>query len=176
MDSPTSVGSWALWSRSEMNKKALSAALLAFGLLVVSASFTVHAATPVSGDFSFPTYNNAYGPVTVGTGSPTAFNSTASGGSPPYTFNWNFSDGTTASGAYLSHVFSAAGTYNVTLAVVDSALGATMVSHLVTVVSSYRVDLTTLVIDPVGKRHIIPKGPSCSEAVNTTLFPPLKAR
>ncbi len=159
-----------------MNKKALSAALLAFGLLVVSASFTVHAATPVSGDFSFPTYNNAYGPVTVGTGSPTAFNSTASGGSPPYTFNWNFSDGTTASGAYLSHVFSAAGTYNVTLAVVDSALGATMVSHLVTVVSSYRVDLTTLVIDPVGKRHIIPKGPSCSEAVNTTLFPPLKAR
>src|SRR5256886_14348564 len=73
--------------------------------------------SPLSADFSFPTTNRNIGQANPTTGSPLAFNATVSGGSPPYAFDWNFTDGSLGTGPSLSHVFSLAGTYNVTLTV-----------------------------------------------------------
>jgi len=45
-----------------------------------------------------------------------------SGGTPPFSFDWEFGDGTNASGANVSHTYSAVGTYTV-LATVEDAPG-----------------------------------------------------
>jgi PKD repeat protein len=52
------------------------------------------------------------------------FDASQSEAAPGHTlvqFNWQFGDGTTASGRTTSHAYTAAGTYNVTLTVVDEA-------------------------------------------------------
>ncbi len=48
------------------------------------------------------------------------FSSSATGGSPTYSYFWNFGDGSTSSEASPSHRYSEAGTYQVSLAVTDS--------------------------------------------------------
>ena len=50
------------------------------------------------------------------------FKGNASGGSAPYLFSWNFGDGgnNTAIGQIVSHAFTQAGVYNITLAARDS--------------------------------------------------------
>lgn len=54
------------------------------------------------------------------------FSGTAAGGNPPYTFSWDFGDGTTATGQNVSHTYSAAGDFTVTLTVKDqNGAGAT---------------------------------------------------
>src|SRR5437016_2086127 len=102
----------------------------------------------LSADFIFPTTNQNIGPVNPTTGSPLAFNATVSGGSPPYAFDWNFTDGSLGTGPSLSHVFSLAGTYNVTLTVHDSTAGSVIVNHLVSVVSTYAVDFSYPSVSP----------------------------
>jgi len=62
--------------------------------------------SPLSADFSFPTANRNIGQVNPTTGSPVAFNATVSGGSAPYAFDWNFTDGSLGTGPSLSHAFS----------------------------------------------------------------------
>src|SRR5260370_37076841 len=47
------------------------------------------------------------------------FNASASGGTGPYTFTWDFGDGTTATGNLVSHSFGS-GTFTVNLAATDS--------------------------------------------------------
>src|SRR5207249_5869816 len=96
--------------------------------------------SPLSADFSFPTTNRNIGQANPTTGSPLAFNATVSGGSPPYAFDWNFTDGSLGTGPSLSHVFSLAGAYNVTLTVHDSTASNVIVSHTVNV----------MVASPVG--------------------------
>ena len=49
------------------------------------------------------------------------FNATASGGTPPYAFLWDFGDGLTTSGERVAHSYSAPGTFTVNLTVSDSA-------------------------------------------------------
>jgi DNA-binding beta-propeller fold protein YncE/PKD repeat protein len=44
-----------------------------------------------------------------------------SGGSPPYTYEWSFGDGSSATGAAASHAYSEAGTYLLNVTVGDSA-------------------------------------------------------
>ncbi|NQE53186.1 hypothetical protein C5S29_06300 [ANME-1 cluster archaeon GoMg3.2] len=48
------------------------------------------------------------------------FNGTATGGTPSYTYDWDFDDGNTSTGQNSSHRYSASGTYDVTLTVTDS--------------------------------------------------------
>src|SRR5947208_2420426 len=98
--------------------------------------------SPLSADFSFPTTNLVAGQANPTTGSPLAFNATVSGGSPPYAFDWNFTDGSLGTGPSLSHVFSLAGTYNVTLTVHDSTATSVIVSHTVNVVLASTVDFS----------------------------------
>jgi PKD repeat protein len=52
---------------------------------------------------------------------PVNFTGTASGGTPPYTYSWNFGDGTTSSTQDPSHTYSTAGAYTSTLIVTDSS-------------------------------------------------------
>jgi PKD repeat protein len=52
----------------------------------------------------------------------TTFTGSATGGTAPYTYSWNFGDGSATSTAQdPSHTYTAAGTYNATLTVTDSA-------------------------------------------------------
>jgi gliding motility-associated-like protein len=45
----------------------------------------------------------------------------ASGGTPPYTYAWDFGDGTNGSGPITNHVYNGCGTYDVRLTVTDDA-------------------------------------------------------
>jgi PKD repeat protein len=49
-----------------------------------------------------------------------AFTSTAKGAKPPYTYLWDFGDGTTAATPSANHTFASAGAYDCTLEVTDS--------------------------------------------------------
>lgn len=49
------------------------------------------------------------------------YSASASGGTPPFTFSWRFSDGSTATGATASVTYTAPGTYTAGLTVSDSA-------------------------------------------------------
>jgi len=106
-------------------------------VLVVSSS-------AVAVDFSFPTSNIAIGPVTASAGSPVAFNVTSvQGGSPPYTFNWDFGDGSHAVGSSPTHTFASPGTYIVVLTVTDSGNAKATASHFVVVQSAPRLDFVS---------------------------------
>jgi PKD repeat protein len=48
------------------------------------------------------------------------FSGSATGGETPYTFEWDFGDGTTETGQYVPHIYENDGTYTATLTVTDS--------------------------------------------------------
>ena len=56
----------------------------------------------------------------VATGVPVRFTSEVSGGTPHYSYAWNFGDGQTSTGEDPSHTYSSTGNYTVTLRVSDS--------------------------------------------------------
>ena len=59
-------------------------------------------------------------PSTGKVGQSTSFSATVSDGTSPYVYQWNFDDGGTSTEQNPSHTYASAGTYNVTLAVMDS--------------------------------------------------------
>src|SRR5262245_58759743 len=66
-----------------------------------------------------------------------AFTGTATGGTPPYSFSWNFGDGSAASTLQNpSHTYSAAGTYTATLTVTDSSAPVKTATSNVTITAS----------------------------------------
>jgi PKD repeat protein len=66
-----------------------------------------------------------------------AFTGTATGGSPPYSYRWNFGDGSATSTAQNpSHTYNSAGTYTATLTVTDSSSPAKTATSNVTVTAS----------------------------------------
>jgi PKD repeat protein len=60
------------------------------------------------------------------------FTGTASGGSSPYSFSWNFGDGSTGTGSPSSHTYNTDGVYDVILTVTDSK-SATKTAAVVTI-------------------------------------------
>jgi PKD repeat protein len=62
-----------------------------------------------------------------------SFTGSATGGTPAYTYSWNFGDGTTSTSQNPSHTYSTAGTYTATLTVKDSASPANTASSTVTI-------------------------------------------
>ena len=60
-----------------------------------------------------------YSPSSPVAGQQVTFTASASGGTPPYSFAWNFGDGSTGIGATVSHTYGTAGTFTVTLTTND---------------------------------------------------------
>ncbi len=75
---------------------------------------------------------------------------TASGGTQPYaSFIWDFGDGSTGSGNSVAHVYTASGTYSVTVTVKDSAgITSTSSSHSVAVAARLQVSSVHAVPNP----------------------------
>jgi len=64
---------------------------------------------------------DAHGPYYGVINEPVEFIGLATGGSPPYTYHWDFGDGNVSTGQNTANVYSAADTYTVTLTVIDNA-------------------------------------------------------
>jgi PKD repeat protein len=69
------------------------------------------------------------------------FSATPFGGSPPYTFTWNFDDGTRGTGISLEHWFNRSGVYSVDIEVNDSAGGSNQTVVLITAFPALNVSL-----------------------------------
>jgi PKD repeat protein len=65
-------------------------------------------------------------------GQPVRFSANATSGLPPYHYDWEFGDGGTATGSNATHVFAAAGTYNVSVSALDAGGGVAAVNASVT--------------------------------------------
>ncbi|MDQ6800385.1 MAG: PKD domain-containing protein [Acidobacteriota bacterium] len=74
--------------------------------------------------------------------SPVTFTANGSGGTPPYRFEWNFGDNGVATGSVVQHLYSAPGTYTVTLTGTDAA-------------GAVSIHTTTVVISTSGKRRAV---------------------
>ena len=92
------------------------------------------AAAPLVADFAFS-------PDSPIAGDPVAFTPSVAGGVSPYTLSWDFGDESSASGDAVAHVYGSAGTFDVTLTVLDSGGAST------TIVKSVTVAPTPLVAD-----------------------------
>src|SRR5881296_3324432 len=83
-------------------------------------------ANPLSASFTYSPSNPA--PVLAVT-----FTASATGGTQPYSYNWDFGDGFTSNGQSVSHSYLLTGTYTVTLTVNDANGATVSTSQTVTV-------------------------------------------
>ncbi len=81
---------------------------------------------PLTVDFSF-------NPPSPSPSQSLTFNTTILGGTPPYTFTWNFGDGTSGSGGITSHAYLQAGGYNVSLIARDNSTKMATAQHFVAI-------------------------------------------
>src|SRR5207249_4553957 len=81
----------------------------------IAATITVTSVIPpLTVDFSFS-------PSSPTVGQSVSFSSSVSGGTAPYTYAWDFGDGSTSAAVNPSHTYSTAGSFTVELAVTDSS-------------------------------------------------------
>jgi PKD repeat protein len=76
-------------------------------------------------------------------GNPVSFIGSATGGTAPYTFVWNFGDGGSATGATASHTFSSPGTFSVTLTATDATGSSNTVTMGVTVLAAFTLTVNS---------------------------------
>jgi len=67
------------------------------------------------------TISFSYAPSNPVAGSPVTFESSETGGIPPYSLSWSFGDGSTGNSGSAGHTYSSPGSYTVTFTVTDSA-------------------------------------------------------
>ncbi len=99
------------------------------GAVAVASGWTgVLPGTPLLVDFSSAT--------SVTQGSPVTFTAAVTGDSPPYSFAWNFGDGTVdnSNANPISHTYAIAGNYTVSLVIYDSNRVLATASHTVRVI------------------------------------------
>ncbi len=92
---------------------------------------------------------NPSGTLNVTSGTPVSFAGSATGGTAPCTYTWNFGDGATATGATATHTFPAAGgdasqSYNVTFTANDN-VGATSSATRTIIVNPVTTGATELI-------------------------------
>ncbi|TMI32108.1 PKD domain-containing protein [Candidatus Bathyarchaeota archaeon] len=88
--------------------------------------FTARSAPP-------PTVNFDWTPKSAVIGNLLNFNATATGGTPPYTYSWNFGDGQTGTGVTVLHPYNRPGFYSVALNVSDSSGAFNVLTQSVTI-------------------------------------------
>jgi len=117
----------------------------------VVASQTVSVAAVLSADFTTSASPTA--------GSPASFTATVSGGTTPYSYNWNFGDGTAAGTSNPAlHTYSTPGNYTVVLTVTDANVKTATASHIVNIrPASLAVDF-----------NFTPASPRVGQSVNFT--------
>jgi PKD repeat protein len=104
---------------------------VAFSQIQETSTTNVVVVNTQTGDFTFT-------PSSLITGQSVSFNATISGGTPPYTFKWDFGDGTTGTGRMVTHTYSSSGSFMVVLTITDAG-GANFTSTHTLVVSSQSV-------------------------------------
>src|SRR5947208_15695098 len=90
---------------------------------------------------------------------PVTFSSTTTGGTGPYTVSWSFGDGSTGSGATVTHSYSTAQTYTVTESVKDSS------GPQQTATSSLTVNVSTSLSGDFGSCTSFPQGWSVGNTI-----------
>src|SRR6266496_4339755 len=85
-----------------------------------------------------------YTPTSPSAGQTLSLTGSASGGTTPYSYSWNFGDGATSSGQTTSHAYTSAGTYSITLTVTDagSPKQTAMISKTLTISSQVSPDFS----------------------------------
>jgi hypothetical protein len=104
---------------------------VAFSQIQETSTTNVVVVNTQTGDFTFT-------PSSLITGQSVSFNATISGGTPPYTFKWDFGDGTTGTGRMVTHTYSSSGSFMVVLTITDAG-GANFTSTHTLVVGSQSV-------------------------------------
>ena len=91
-------------------------------------------------------------PTSPSAGQTLSLTGSASGGTTPYSYSWNFGDGATSSGQTTSHAYSSAGTYSVTLTVTDagSSKQTAIISRTLTVSSQVSPDFIIAASTPAS--------------------------
>src|SRR5207248_7630061 len=85
-------------------------------------------------------------------------------GTPPYTFNWNFGDGGSATGTQATHVYTTSGSFTVTLIANDSRGQTATASNTITI--NKRTTSTTIVCSPSSVQ--IGQSSTCTASVKDT--------
>src|SRR2546427_876128 len=96
---------------------------------------------PLATSFSFT-------PLSPAVNTPVTFTASATGGTSPYSFSWNFGDGATGAGSTVTHAYTAAGTYSVIETGADGAAH-TATSTLSVTVTPPQPLSATFTISPV---------------------------
>jgi PKD repeat protein len=104
---------------------------VAFSQIQETSTTNVVVVNTQTGDFTFT-------PSSLITGQSVSFNATVSGGTPPYSFKWDFGDGTTGTGRMVTHSYSSSDSFMVKLTITDAG-GANFTSTHTLVVGSQGV-------------------------------------